>query len=393
MNPKVAQIIDLIKQKKGERAARNKARKARTKGPGKPHLQKRALETDLKKETAPEAHPVPDVEKPIAAASASSQDAVSAPPLGEQPKVNEKDLHQQSLEEPKQDQVKDIPKQENKDPRQQEGKDAQHQEDKSLHQQGKDDHTQEAKDAHHQEKDAHQQEAKDLPPQGMDTHQPEGKDAHQPEGKDAHQPEGQDAQQPQGKDAQQPQGKDAQQPQGKDAQQPQGKDAQQPQGKNPHHEDSMEKDLHKQSIEKDSDHHQSENDHKKKEDGKSGHEDHEDKDHKDKDHEDHEDDTKKHSSDYTKSATTSTVAYTSITEQIEAVITDAETPTSQVFNAATTSFFEGYGIAAGHAEDEFGGLGLIGVFEEVASIGTKSGHDQLCLLITLFLVSWFVFRR
>lgn len=51
MNPKVSQIIDLIKKKKGERAARQKERKERRpreKGPGKPH-QKRSPETDPKK--------------------------------------------------------------------------------------------------------------------------------------------------------------------------------------------------------------------------------------------------------------------------------------------------------------------------------------------------------
>ncbi|KAI9270222.1 hypothetical protein EDC94DRAFT_656393 [Helicostylum pulchrum] len=75
-----------------------------------------------------------------------------------------------------------------------------------------------------------------------------------------------------------------------------------------------------------------------------------------------------------------------ITKSIEA--------TSSVFDASTTSFFEGYGIAAGYAEDEFGGLGLIGVFQETSSsIGTKTTNDSHYLFLILFLATWFIFNR
>ncbi|KAI9361467.1 hypothetical protein BD770DRAFT_470813 [Pilaira anomala] len=43
-----------------------------------------------------------------------------------------------------------------------------------------------------------------------------------------------------------------------------------------------------------------------------------------------------------------------ITKTKESIETDS------VFDASTTSFFKGYGIAAGHVEDRIGGLGLIG---------------------------------
>ncbi|CEP17664.1 hypothetical protein [Parasitella parasitica] len=63
--------------------------------------------------------------------------------------------------------------------------------------------------------------------------------------------------------------------------------------------------------------------------------------------------------------------------------TEAQVDIDQVKTAAVESFFEGYGIAAGHAEDEFGGLGLIGVFEE----SSASRLEALCRLNMLTIIS------
>lgn len=62
------------------------------------------------------------------------------------------------------------------------------------------------------------------------------------------------------------------------------------------------------------------------------------------------------------------------------------------------SFFEGYGIAAGHGEDEFGGLGLIGVFEEsnVSSIGASldsSYRLNMLAIVSLFLMYYYMLAR
>lgn len=61
-------------------------------------------------------------------------------------------------------------------------------------------------------------------------------------------------------------------------------------------------------------------------------------------------------------------------------------------DASTATFFEGYGIAAGHAEDEFGGLGLIGVFEDVTSASSRSADQQMFLVVVLFFATMLIFN-
>lgn len=62
------------------------------------------------------------------------------------------------------------------------------------------------------------------------------------------------------------------------------------------------------------------------------------------------------------------------------------------------SFFEGYGIAAGHGEDEFGGLGLIGVFEEsnASSVGASldtSYRLNMLAIVSLFLMYYILIKQ
>lgn len=78
-----------------------------------------------------------------------------------------------------------------------------------------------------------------------------------------------------------------------------------------------------------------------------------------------------------------------------AVVTKAKESieTHSVFDASTTSFFKGYGIAAGHGEDEFGGLGLIGVYESHTSDGIKKEAAHVYFFLFIILTSWFLFHN
>lgn len=61
--------------------------------------------------------------------------------------------------------------------------------------------------------------------------------------------------------------------------------------------------------------------------------------------------------------------------------------TVKTVGVVTTSYFDGYGMAAGYTEDEFRGLGLIGIFEgeNAASLGQSLVPNGLNLLVFLLL--------
>ncbi|KAI8880504.1 hypothetical protein K501DRAFT_335391 [Backusella circina FSU 941] len=70
------------------------------------------------------------------------------------------------------------------------------------------------------------------------------------------------------------------------------------------------------------------------------------------------------------------------------------------FGAATanpiiTSYLGGYGLAAGHAEDEIEGLGLIGVFEpyKVSAASSKSNDHFIFTTILSITLCWLLFKR
>lgn len=84
-----------------------------------------------------------------------------------------------------------------------------------------------------------------------------------------------------------------------------------------------------------------------------------------------------------------------IKAQVDGVVTDEidlNVASEIVPDTSTAAFFAGYGIAAGHAEDEFGGLGLIGVFEDVTSAANRSASQHLYLALLLFFATWYMFN-
>jgi hypothetical protein len=64
-------------------------------------------------------------------------------------------------------------------------------------------------------------------------------------------------------------------------------------------------------------------------------------------------------------------------------------------NPIITSYLEGYGLAAGHAEDEIQGLGLIGVFEpyKVSGASSKSNEHFIFNILISIVLCWFLFTR
>jgi hypothetical protein len=64
-------------------------------------------------------------------------------------------------------------------------------------------------------------------------------------------------------------------------------------------------------------------------------------------------------------------------------------------NPIITSYLEGYGLAAGHAEDEIQGLGLIGVFEpyKVSGASSKSNEHFIFTILIAIVLCWLLFTR